>query len=66
MNKYLENTTHILVKQRNSLLRRYILFHQLIPYLRVYHIENYLIHHHVVLYGGSRSKIYWYHFLFIQ
>ena len=36
-----------------------------IPYLRVYHVENYVIHHHVVLHGGSRSKIYWHHLLFI-
>ena len=28
----------------------------IIPYLRVYHVENYVIHHHVVLHGGSRSK----------
>ena len=27
-----------------------------IPYLRVYHIGNYVIHHHVVQHGGSRSK----------
>ena len=27
-----------------------------IPYLRVYHVENYVIHHHVVLHGGSRCK----------
>ena len=32
--------------------------------MRVYHVENFMIHHHVVLYGGSRSKIYWHH-LFI-
>ena len=28
----------------------------LIPYLRVYHVENYVIHHHVALHSGSRSK----------
>ena len=33
----------------------------LIPYLRVYHVENYVIHHHVVLHGGSRSKKIVYH-----
>ena len=27
-----------------------------IPYLRVYHVENYVIHHHVVLHGGSCSN----------
>ena len=32
------------------------LFWMFIPYLRVYHIENYVIHHHVVLNGGSHSK----------
>ena len=28
----------------------------IIPYLRVYHIENYVIHSYVVLHGGSCSK----------
>ena len=37
----------------------------IIPYLRVYHVENYVIHHHVILHGKSRSKIYWHH-LFIR
>ena len=32
-----------------------------IPYLRVYHVESYVIHHHVILHGWSRSKIYWHH-----
>ena len=35
------------------------------PYLRVYHVGSYMIHHHVILHGGSRSKIYWHHLLFI-
>ena len=39
--------------------------HTIVPYLRVYHVENYVIHHHVVLHGGSRSKICWHHLLFI-
>ena len=38
---------------------------KVIPYLRVYHVENYVIHHHVALHGESRSKIYWHHLLFI-
>ena len=28
-------------------------------------VKNYVIHHHVVLHGGSRSKIYWHLLLFI-
>ena len=28
------------------------------PYLRVYHVEHYVIHHHAVLHGGSRGKIF--------
>ena len=35
---------------------RYFSFGGFILYLRVYHIKNYMIHHHVVLHGGSRSK----------
>ena len=30
--------------------------HVIQPYLRVNHVENYVIHHHVVLHGGSRNK----------
>ena len=48
---------------RNQMTRHYMIL-LIIPYLRVYQVVNYVIHH-VVLHGGSGSKIYWYYLLFI-
>ena len=55
---------HVLLCEREWKLEDPLTILLFIPHLRVYHLENYVIHHHVVLYGGSRSKIYWHH-LFI-
>ena len=49
---------------RNQMTGHYMIL-LIKPYLRVYQVENYVIHHHVVVQGGSRSKNYWHHLLFI-